>query len=122
MYIVSRIGRGIGVIFVVCSYCGFIFHNYSIGDKNNKAKFSGVPTPSKALSGYDGLVCPGCGRQVGLKPTRIQVMHWKKFVELYDIIEKPLPKLRPSRTIIDEHMRSMHDLSKGLSDTAVGVS
>lgn len=118
----ESVGKGMGVILVVCSHCGFVFHTYSIGDKHNKAKFSGVPTPSKALSGYDGLVCPHCSRRVSLRPNRIQVMNWKKFVELYDILEKPLPRLRPSRTIVEEHMRGAHDLSKSIAgDTAVGM-
>ena len=115
--------RGVGVILVVCSHCGLIFHNYSIGDKSNKAKFSGVPTPAKALSGHDGLVCPGCGRKIELKPKRIQVMHWRKFVDLYDVIEKPLPRLRPRRHIVEEHLKTLHDLSKSIvQDHAIGIN
>ncbi|MCE4601469.1 MAG: hypothetical protein F7C38_07960 [Desulfurococcales archaeon] len=106
--------KGMGVILVVCSHCGVIFYNYSIGDKSNKAKFSGVPTPSKALSGHDGLVCPGCNRRIELKPKRIQVMHWRKFVDLYDIVEKPLPRLRPRKHVVEEQIRTAHDLSRGI--------
>ncbi len=112
-----------GVILVVCSKCGFIFHIYSIGNKNNKAKFSGVPTPAKALSGYDGFTCPNpkCERRLSLKPVRLQVMHWKKFIELYDIIEKPVRMLRPVKTIVEEQIRATHDLSKGVLQTTTGL-
>lgn len=118
----GSIGRGVGVIFVVCSKCGFVFYSYSIGgDDDNKAKFSGVPTPGKALSGYDGLVCPSCGRRVSLKPERIQVMNWRKFTELYDIVDRPLPRLRPSKTIVEEHVESMSGVERLVSDEPAGI-
>ena len=117
----SYVGKGMGVILVVCSRCGFIFHVYSIGNKNNKAKFSGVPTPTKALSGYDGFTCPKCERKVSLKPVKLQVMHWKKFVELYDIVEKPVRMLRPIRNIVEEQIQLAHDLSKGVLPSATGL-
>ena len=115
------VGKGMGVILVVCSQCGFIFHIYSIGNKNNKAKFSGVPTPMKALSGFDGHTCPKCNRRVNLKPVKIQVMHWKKFVELYDIVEKPVRMLKPVRTMVEDQIRSMHDLSQGALPAPTGL-
>jgi len=75
--------NGVGIIAVVCRNCGFKLYWYAIGDSGNRSKFSGPPTPSKAISGYDGGSCPLCGRKLSRKPSKILFMTQREFNEKY---------------------------------------
>lgn len=77
--------KGVGVIAMVCKNCGFIACWYAIGDKNNKTKFNGPPTPAKAKSGHDKETCPYCGRRLNDKPESLYFMTYSKFMKLYEI-------------------------------------
>ena len=82
--------NGVGIIAVVCRKCGFKLYWYAIGDSSNRTKFSGPPTPAKALSGYDGGHCPLCGNKLSRKPSKIIFMTQKEFNERYAVGEYKL--------------------------------
>ncbi|MCX8196199.1 MAG: hypothetical protein N3F67_03885 [Acidilobaceae archaeon] len=81
---------GVGIIAVVCKKCGSKLYWYSIGDKGNKNKFNGPPTPAKATSGYDGMRCPNCGSKLSSRPARLIFMSQKEFNERYIVGEYKL--------------------------------
>ncbi len=75
--------KGTGVVLVICSRCGFILEFYAMGDRENKKKYSGIPTPSKAIAPHGGR-CQ-CGRELARLPQRVQVMSIAKFNDIYRI-------------------------------------
>ena len=80
--------EGEGVIQVICSSCGFTYHEYVIGSSGNKNKYIGPPTPAKALSGFDGRMCPICGKPASVvKPRRVVFMTEREYVENVKLVE-----------------------------------
>jgi len=77
--------KGTGVVLVVCSKCGLILEHYAMGDRENRKKYSGIPTPSKAIAPYGGRCY--CKRELSRVPLRIQVMSTSKFNEIYEVTE-----------------------------------
>ncbi len=79
---------GIGVIAFVCSGCSARLYWYVIGDgpHGNRNKFSGPPTPERALSGYGGE-CPVCGRRLSLRPLRIEIHTVQEFNDRYIVTD-----------------------------------
>lgn len=96
--------KGVGIIAMVCKNCGFIACWYAIGDKGNKAKFNGPPTPVKAKSGHDREVCPYCGRRLSDKPEGIYFMTYSKFMKLYDIAGGVRLVVREQRRVAGESL------------------
>ncbi len=90
--------NSVGIIAVICRKCGFRLYWYAIGDSSNRSKFSGPPTPAKALSGYDGGHCPICGNKLSKKPSKLIFMTQKEFNEKYVVGEYKihLRKLTPT--------------------------
>jgi len=82
--------NGVGIITVICRKCGFKLYWYAIGDSSNRSKFSGPPTPAKAISGYDGGHCPLCGSKLSRKPAKLLFMSQKEFNEMYAVGEYKL--------------------------------
>jgi len=111
--------KAMGAIMIACASCGRVYTIYTLGDGSvkNKVKYGGVPTPSKALSGY-GLVCDNCGRELGVTPFRIRTAGMKKFFSKYRVVVDKFgrPFLVPlSRdNMVSESIRAAHDLSTGL--------
>ncbi len=87
--------NGVGIIAVICRRCGFKLYWYAIGDSNNRSKFSGPPTPAKALSGYDGGHCPLCGNRLSRKPSKLIFMTQKEFNERYFVGDYKLILKKP---------------------------
>ncbi len=118
------IGRGVGAILVVCANCGLVFHMYAIGDENNRKKFGGVPTPSRALSGLNGrggvLECPRCHKPLFTRPVSAKIMSVVKFNRTFDIVEEGVARVkvlvrRLEGGLVDENIRASVDVSQGLA-------
>ncbi len=77
-----------------------------LGDKYNKDKFSGAPTPIRALSKYDihvddpktvrTIYCERCGKPIRIVPRKIVVLPLKKFEEnfIYDRVEGRIIRIK----------------------------
>ncbi len=112
---VSHMGievNGVGIIAVICRRCGFKLYWYAIGDNSNRSKFSGPPTPAKALSGYDGGHCPLCGGKLSRKPTRLLFMTQGEFNERYVIGEYKLLLKRQLITSVTPSTTSIHSMGE----------
>jgi len=111
--------KAMGAIMIACASCGRVYTIYTLGDGSvkNKVKYGGVPTPSKALSGY-GLVCDNCGRELKVTPQRIKAASMKRFFSVYRVVVDKFgrPFLVPSDrdNLVAESIRASHDLSTGL--------
>jgi len=110
---VYMLKKGTGVVLVICSKCGLILEHYAMGDRDNKKKYSGIPTPSKAIAPYGG-VCK-CGRELSKVPQRIQVMRTGKFNEVYEIVpdvmngnkvDNVYRVRRKSVSVVEDHIRA----------------
>mgnify|MGYP001770622582 CR=1 FL=1 len=108
--------NGVGVIVVVCRNCGFKLYWYAIGDSSNRSKFSGPPTPSKAISGYDGGSCPLCGRKLSRKPSKLIFLTQKEFNERYVvgryklILRESVSKSTPTILSLEETVSGKFEL------------
>jgi len=111
--------KAMGAIMIACASCGRVYTIYTLGDGSvkNKVKYGGVPTPSKALSGY-GLVCDNCGRELRVTPHKIKAASMKKFFSAYRVVVdkygRPFLVLADRDNMVAESIRASHDLSTGL--------
>lgn len=110
-------GQGIGGVIYVCSNCGYVFKKYVIGDKRNKVKFGGVPTPERAVSEYDGFICPSCGRLLSRRPVKVQAMSLSTFNRIYKLELLAMGEYlvrRDTDAMAVVHLRASYDLSQGI--------
>ncbi len=130
--------EGDGVIQVVCSRCGFTYHEYVIGSSNNKSKYIGPPTPAKAISGFDGRRCPICGKPASVeRPLKVLIFTEREYRErvrhvdiaagvgiimrftIVDGIDE-IFALQVKRAV-EESARTMYPLASPHDDTLYGV-
>ncbi len=125
----SPIREGVGAILFVCANCGRIYLKYMIGDGRieNKAKYGGVPSPKRALSGYDNLVCDTCNRKLHLFPVKIKIMSIRRFNRLFRIVAdntgREFLTLRESPSLVKSIMEASHtvtDVGAGVASGLVG--
>ncbi|MCE4621104.1 MAG: hypothetical protein F7B95_01525 [Desulfurococcales archaeon] len=92
---------GVGKILFVCDRCLFVPYRYALGDPKNKSKYMGAPTPEQALSGFDDLRCPSCGRKLDLRPRAIEVMSKAEFDARYiDLLFRLVPRSGVSEGVV----------------------
>lgn len=108
--------NSVGIIAVICRKCGFKLYWYAIGDHDNRSKFSGPPTPSKAISGYDGGHCPLCGSRLSRKPSKLIFMTQAEFTERYVVGEYKLIVRKHTPTITTPSV-----LELSLADSNLGM-
>ncbi|MEB3861907.1 MAG: hypothetical protein GSR84_06780 [Desulfurococcales archaeon] len=109
--------NGVGIIAAVCS-CGFKLYWYAIGEKSNKTKFIGPPTPQKILYQFDVEKqnrCPMCGRELKRRPVGIYFMSRREFEERYVVGRY---RIYSRKSLVEEHMRESVTAGVGV-DTAV---
>ncbi|MEM0340344.1 MAG: hypothetical protein QXN05_02785 [Acidilobaceae archaeon] len=113
--------KGVGIIAIVCKNCGFIACWYAIGDKNNKTKFSGPPTPTKAKNSHDGETCPYCNRKLSDKPEGIYFMSHSKFTKLYQVVGgvRLVVREQAARKSVKEPLADLETGLSGLGDSIV---
>ena len=124
----SPIREGIGAIIFVCANCGRIYLKYMIGDSRieNKAKYGGVPSPKRALSGYDNLVCDTCNRKLHLFPVKIKIMSIRKFNRLFRIAADKTGReflvLRGSPSLVKNLIEASHNVMSIEPGVASGLA
>ncbi len=109
----------VGIIAAVCA-CGFKFYWYAIGDKENKNKFIGPPTPQKILYQYDiehGGRCPICKRVISRRPTAIYFMSKREFDQKYIV---GTYRIYNRHSLVEEYMEKSITRGVGVDETPAG--
>ncbi len=112
-----------GQIFIVCPHCGHIYGSYVLGDKYNKDKFSGAPSPIRAFAKFDirvsssntTIYCERCGHPIRITPRKVVVMKMKTFDEnfIYDRVDGRIMRIKQPSLL--ENLVGEKDLTKDIT-------
>jgi len=105
--------NGVGIITFVCDRCGAKLYWYAIGDRGNKDKFNGPPSPSR-LKGFDDHKCPMCASKLGMRPKRVLFLSRREFEEKFFVGKFKIMARQPS--MVETHIEQRVGVTEGIAD------